>query len=661
MSHRTFALAALLSLALSAPTLAGDSDQPEAPAAPHVIDPTWDRGDDLEPYLIGLVTADVEKELAEGAPGFELAELADYVADPSSLPAKLGGRAGDALWMYLPVLLAQGELDLAIGLLEMLRDPAANLNPKVIHHGALTYSELLRRGAGSEAGQKAAIKSVLDDLPPKRFFESVATIDTLLEAAETEAGAELPQMYASALANSQTYAANPDSASGWLYRHQITKGLWQHVQTFDAARDSLQASMEKRLAKQRPHSFATVDMEQHADEAQRVVIGIMDSGVAPMRFDMYENPGEWPNGLDDDGNDTVDDIHGLVWDWDPDKRHQHGNLDLVEQLEPALVREFETYIIGSTYRRTNRGDMPEAVAYNAKLTSLSSVEEQKVFRRQFGEIGEWSHGTHVAGLATAGNRWAQVAAFRFAWTGEGRIYFERGPSDQELRWERESIHQMIAWVNEHDVRAINASLGFTVDYQEAALSKERDVFDPSYPAYAELDDQGNKTHELDLEAIHARAVQIQEHRRESWRLLFDGCPDTLFVLAAGNSDHSITEFMDVPTTIPVQHNNLLIVGAVDADGDWARFTNFEEDLVQVYDLGVFVWSTSPTGRMIPMSGTSMAAPSAANTVGKIFSLYPDLTPSQVRAVMIETAEPFRAPFSGGIVDEPAAVQAAGRL
>jgi hypothetical protein len=645
-------------LCLSAPTFAEEpAAQQEAPS----IDPTWDRGDELDAYLIGLVTTEVEKELAEGAPGFELAGLAGYVAEPGSLPARLGGRAGDALWMYLPVLLAQGELELATGLVELLRDPRANLNPKVIDHGALTYAELLRQGAGSEAAQKAAIRGVLAKLPYKRFFESTATIDTLLKAAESEAGAELPQMYASALANSQTYPATPDSASGWLYRHHITKGMWQHVATFDAARDSLQASMEKRMAKARPHRFETVDMEQRADQAQRVVIGIMDSGVAPLRFDMYENPGEWPNGLDDDGNGTVDDIHGLVWDWDPDKRHQHGNGDLVEQLEPGLVREFETYIIGSTYRRTNRGHLPEAVAYNEKLTSLASVEEQKEFGKQFGEIGEWSHGTHVAGLATAGNRWAQVAAFRFAWTGEGRIYFERGPSDQELRWERESILEMIEWVNAHQVRVINASLGFTVEYQEAALSKERDVFDPEYPAYAKLDDQGNKTHELDLEAIHERAVLIQEHRRETWRQLFDGCPDTLFVLAAGNEDHSVTEFMDVPTTIPAAHDNLLLVGAVDADGDWARFTNFEDELVQVYDLGVFVWSTSPTGRMIPMSGTSMAAPNATNTVGKIFSLYPELTPSQVKRAIIGTADPFRAPFSGGIVDEPAAIEAAGKL
>ncbi len=657
MTRRALALAALLGLALSTPALA---EEPAAEAVAPAVDPTWQR-DDLDAYLIGLVTTQVEKDLAEGAPGFELSELGTYLTDPRTLPGKLGGKAGDALWMYLPVLLAQGELDAAWDLVELLRDPAHNLNPKVIHHGALTYAEILRQLAPSERAAISEIRDVLAALPAKRFFETTATIDTLLKAAETEAGAELPQMYASALANSQTYPATPHSASGWLYRHQITKGMWQQVGIFDAARDSLQASMEKAQAKARPHSFATFDMEQHAEEAQRVVIGIMDSGVAPLRFDMYENPGEWPNGLDDDGNGTVDDIHGLVWDWDPDKRHQHGNLDLVEQLEPELVREFETYIIGSTYRRTNRGEMPEAIAYNEKLTSLSSAAEQKEFSKQFGEIGEWSHGTHVAGLATAGNRWAQVAAFRFAWTGEGRIYFERGPSDQELRWERESIHEMIEWVNAHDVRVINASLGFTVEYQEAALSKERDVFDPAYPAYAKLDEQGNKTHELDLEAIHARAVLIQEHRRETWRQLFDGCPDTLFVLAAGNEDHSVTEFMDVPTTIPAEHDNLLLVGAVDADGDWARFTNFEDELVQVYDLGVFVWSTSPTGRMIPMSGTSMAAPNATNTVGKIFSLYPELTPSQVKAVMIETAEPFRAPFSGGIVDEPAAVEAAGRL
>ncbi|MFH1466050.1 MAG: S8 family serine peptidase [Pseudomonadota bacterium] len=643
----------LLALGLATPALA------EAPAP--AIDPTWDRGDDLQPYLVGLVTEKVRAELAIGAPGFDLDRLATYIADPRQLPARLGGRAGDALWLYLPVLLASGDLAQAQGLVELLRNPDANLNPKVIHHGALTYAELLRAQAGSERAQLQMIQRVLGQLPPSRFLRTVSTLDTLAAAAEQEAGADLPQMWASSLANMQTYPATPENASAWLARRTYNKGWWDHIALYTQAEEALRPIMEQERARRKPHVFATVDMEQHVAEAHPVVVGIMDSGVNPLRFNMYENPGERADGLDNDGNGTVDDLYGLVWDWDPAKRQQHGNLDLVEQLPPAQVQEFEPYIVGNYQRRTGHPEAPEAQAVTARLTSLSSVEEQKAYSKAFGEVGEWAHGSHVAGLAVAGNRWARIAAFRLAWTGEGRIYFERGPSDQELRWERQSILELVAWVNAQHVQVINASLGFTVEYQEAALAKERDVFDPGFPAYAKLDAEGRKTHELDLAAIHTRAEQIQAHRRESWRLLFDGCPDTLFVLAAGNEDHDITEFMDVPTTIPVQHDNLLVVGAVDSDGEWATFTNFNPALVQVYDLGVDVWSTSPTGRMIPMSGTSMAAPNATDTAAKLLSLYPELTPAQIRQVLITSADPLPKPYSGGIIDEPAAVAAAAKL
>lgn len=618
------------------------------------VDSTWSQTENLNTVLTEMVTTRVKADLSDGAPWFEFDKLEQYVSNPKTLPERLNGKANDALWTYVPVLVAEGKPQLALGLVEMLRNPNANLNPKVVYHGILTYAELLRQTGASEK----VVKAVLAELPAKVFFSKTATFATLISANEQEAGKPLPNMYQSSLDNMMTYPMTPDSASGYLQINGISKGIWQNIGMYQKIYDELYT--KAKAAKAKPYHFATVNMEDYADKANPVVIGIFDSGVAPMRYNMYEKPGEYINGLDDDGNGLIDDISGVVWDWDPNTRHQHSNLDQVEKLPPNLVEEYERYIIGAFDRRAGI-ESEEAKAFNDKLTSLASVEEQKDFSINMGKIGEFSHGTHVAGLASAGNRWAQMASFRFSWTGEGRIYHERGPSDQELRWERESIHEMIKWVNENNIRVVNASLGFTVEYQEAALSKERDVFQPDLPAYGKIDENGKLTPELDQDRIKARAEKIQEFRREIWKELFDGCPNTLFVLAAGNDDHDIREFMDVPTTSPVEHNNLLIIGAVDSEGDWASFTNFNQDLVKVYDFGVNVMSYSPTGRMIPMSGTSMAAPNATNTAGKLFSLYPDLTPSQVKVLMIETATPLKKPFNGGIVNEPAAVEEASKL
>lgn len=628
----------------------------ENPAS--TMDPTWAIGAGLEADLARRVEAQVKQDLAEAMPAFDFARLPEYAARKAPLPAPLNSRARDALWDEVYALLARGDAAQALQVVELLRDPAANDNPKVIWQGALVRAELRRAAAATPTAREAAVRDSLASLPSKRFLEVAAGLQTLLKAAETEKGRDLPQSLRSSADNTMSYPVTPEAAVGWLYVMKIQKGIWSDIDLYRKVLDDLTA--KKKAEPKKKYAFATVDMEQLTDKAHPVIVGIFDSGVDPLRYNMYENPGEVVDGLDNDGNGQVDDLMGIVWDWDPARRYQHGNLDQVEMMVPSVVQEYEPYIVGRYDLRVGN-DTPEARAFVAKRAGLASVEQQKEYGRISGEMGEWAHGTHVAGLATAGNRWAQVASFRFAWTGEGRIYHERGPSDQELRWERQSIEELVAWVNAHHVRVLNASLGFTVEYQEAALAKERDVFEPDKPAWGLRDAQGRLTDELDLARIHERAVKIQEHRRETWRILFDSCPDTLFVLAAGNDDHDVAEYGDVPTTIPSKHGNLLIVGAVDDEGDWASFTNFNRDLVKVYDFGVNVFSASPTGRMLPMSGTSMASPNAANTAGKILSLYPSLTPAQVKDILTRTATPIRKPFWGGIVNEPAAVTEAGRV
>ncbi|MFC1610053.1 S8 family serine peptidase [Myxococcota bacterium] len=648
VSRALLFLAALLTVATAS----------SAADAARNLDPTWDKGNKLEPYLFGLVEERVRHDLQEGAPFVDLDQLASYAKKPASLPEPLNGKGNEALWMMVPVLVARGDVALALSTVELLRNPSANINPKVIHQGNVAYGELKRRQAKNRKAQRRALEAVWGKLSRKRFFESTTFLQTLFEAAKKEKGQPLPRVWHSALDDLQTYPATPHAAVEYLEVLSIYKGVWNNIELYQQVYEQLRQRHEKTAAKR--YRFATINMEDHAHEAHPVVIGVFDSGVAPLRYNMYESPREQPNGLDDDGNGLIDDISGLVWDWDPSTRHQHSNLDHVEKLPPELVREFETYLVGAFDRRKGR-DSKEARALNKKLASLATVADQKQFRLNITKIGEWAHGTHVAGLATAGNRFAQVASFRFSWTGEARIYYERGPSDQELRWERESIDELIGWINAHRIRVVNASLSFTVEYQEAALAKERGVFAPDKPAYGKRDGKGRLTNELDLGRIRIRAEAIQELRRGLWKKLFDECPNTLFVLAAGNDDHDIAEYREVPNAIPAKHDNVLVVGAVDEEGEWASFTNFNRDLVEVFDFGVNVLSHSPTGRIIPMSGTSMASPNAANTAAKLVSLVPQLGPAQVRLIMIQTADALPAPFFGGIVNEVEALELARKV
>jgi hypothetical protein len=75
--------------------------------------------------------------------------------------------------------------------------------------------------------------------------------------------------------------------------------------------------------------------------------------------------------------------------------------------------------------------------------------------------------------------------------------------------------------------------------------------------------------------------------------VFEQCPQTLFVVAAGNSNQDVVEYGEVPASNTAP--NLLVVGAVDRFGHWAPFTNSNQERVRVFDHGVEVDSVVPDG------------------------------------------------------------------
>ena len=111
-------------------------------------------------------------------------------------------------------------------------------------------------------------------------------------------------------------------------------------------------------------------------------------------------------------------------------------------------------------------------------------------------------------------------------------------------------------------------------------------------------------------------------------------PEILFCVAAGNSnnDNVFEEF--IPSSIDLP--NVLTVGAVDEAGDETTFTTFGK--VDVYANGFNVDSYVPGGDKMKLSGTSMASPNVANLIGKVLAVNPELTPTQVKDLIVATVE-----------------------
>ena len=125
--------------------------------------------------------------------------------------------------------------------------------------------------------------------------------------------------------------------------------------------------------------------------------------------------------------------------------------------------------------------------------------------------------------------------------------------------------------------------------------------------------------------------------RDALEEAIKGAPEILFIAAAGNEDND-NEFAE---TLPSCLNlpNLLTVGAIDSAGKPTSFTTFGKN-VKLFANGFEVESNVPGGKRLKYSGTSMAAPNAANIAGKLLALNPKLTTAQVIDLLTKGASPL---------------------
>jgi len=343
----------------------------------------------------------------------------------------------------------------------------------------------------------------------------------------------------------------------------------------------------------------SVTLEPDAGYAP-IVVGIWDSGVDAAVFSeqMWTNTAETYNGLDDDGNGFVDDIHGIAYDMfgarHPNLLHPHG--DMTGRVESSMK-----YMKGLTDLQAAI-DSPEASELKQYLGSLEPAEVSG-FLTALGFTGLYAHGTHVAGIATAGNPFVHVLC--------GRISFDYHPAPAPILIEAAHAHaksyaETVAYFKAAGVRAVNMSWGWTFDEVEASL---------------------------EANGIGASAEERKAMTEEIFGTLDKGlhdamasAPEILFMIAAGNDDSDVGFDRVIPSAYELE--NIMVVGAVDQAGERTSFTSTGKNVV-VYANGFEVESYVPGGERMAFSGTSMASPNALNLAAKLFTVQPGLQPSEV--------------------------------
>ena len=333
-----------------------------------------------------------------------------------------------------------------------------------------------------------------------------------------------------------------------------------------------------------------------------VVVAVWDSGVdmAPFAQQRWVNAAEVSgNGVDDDRNGFVDDVNGIAFDLDSKR--------VPDLLIPLDAAQREAY---PSMRDKTKGildlqasiDSPESNALKQQLAGLKR-EQAQPFLESLNFFGNFTHGTHVAGIAAAGNPAVRLMAARI--TFDHRTIPDL-PTRERAEREAQAARDTIAYFRQHGVRVVNMSWGGSPRDIEGAF---------------EANGAGGTPEER-----RQTAREYFQIFRQAMTEAMAAAPEVLFVAAAGNSDNDAAFAEFVPSGIDLP--NVLTVGAVDQAGEETSFTSFGPN-VDVFANGFEVESFLPGGERMKYSGTSMAAPNVANLAAKLLALNPSLTTEQV--------------------------------
>lgn len=453
--------------------------------------------------------------------------------------------------------------------------------------------------------------------------------------------------------------------------------------------------------------------------ATPVILAIMDSGFdtdhEDLRTKLWVNTGEIPgNGIDDDGNGYIDDIHG--WNFTGSSTESVDNGTAI--LTCLVVRDQERFQ-SIDYSNIPERDRKDLETYQKNKTELEKKRREAV-----------DHLARIEKLKTAIDQMLQNI-------GKDKPALKdiqaHAPKNAEQNMARSFLNvkmqrKTFEEVYEEDIQDMleryqdQLAYSYNIDYIPPALDQDHPHnllgteygnggLVGSYPKHgthvagiAVADRQNNigirgVADQVQLMPILFSTLDGRERERTaakairyavdhgakiinmsfgdeySWdRSIVDEAvkyameKDVLFIHAAGNQSKDLDQLFLYPNRHYEDGGRAdawITVGASDLQNDEtlrASFSNYGKTTVDLFAPGVRINSTMPGSTYKRQDGTSMAAPIVAGIAAMIRSYYPHLTALQTKEILMQSviqAKPLTDRcVSGGVVNAYRALQLA---
>lgn len=338
------------------------------------------------------------------------------------------------------------------------------------------------------------------------------------------------------------------------------------------------------------------------------------------------NTKEIPNNMvDDDRNGKVDDVVG--WNFAED----YGQVFFREHLNYVDTKLFKIFeILGRIQSETQTRE--DEQFWKENIQGLPEAEKTKLVN-ELNFYGQYSHGTHVSGIVAQVSPDSRIMSVR--------VFPDTPPSNMGsaprgnvatfgiVDW----IYKLLAnvsngtfvsaaaYLKEQNIDVANYSLGVSLQMIAKAALAVKGVKNPT---------------EAQIEAETKRLYAQYEPIGKKWMM---SSPNTLFVVASGNDGTNNDKLPAFPANVRIE--NSITVGATLGFNKLASFSNIGETTVDVMAPGVAVKSSVPSldsKQVLPMSGTSMAAPYVAGVAARIKDINPRLTPAQIKQILMGTVD-----------------------